>query len=110
MLLAQVISRVELEDQHVIAASRSPTVNVDANQKHEQDDQQRSAVQTKSNLENLPVRVIDMRRFRVEYCRKYHSHEQNEEASGEQADFEGRPWTLCFTWMNEKLSADQDNR
>jgi hypothetical protein len=50
MLLGEMISRIQLKDQHVIASSRSPAINVDSNEKHKHDDEQRGAVEAKSHF------------------------------------------------------------
>lgn len=100
VLLAQVIPRVELKDQHVIAARRPPSVDVDADEKHENYDEKRRAVKTEGDEQCVPLLCV---RFdnglvvvSVEDRGKYHSHEKDEEAAGEETNFEGRPRRLLF--------------
>lgn len=45
MLLRKVVTGINLEDEDVVHTRRPPPVNVDTNQKQEDDDQQRTAEQ-----------------------------------------------------------------
>ena len=46
VLFRQVVARVNLEDEDMVYARRSPPVNVDANQEQEDDHKQRTSEQT----------------------------------------------------------------
>jgi len=45
VLLGQVVPGVQLEDEHVVDAGRSPTVHVDAHEEQKYDQQQRATVE-----------------------------------------------------------------
>lgn len=55
VLLGQMIPGVQLKNEHVVDAGRTPTVHVDAHQKQKYDQQKRTPVQSDHDP---PVRVL----------------------------------------------------
>lgn len=92
----------------MIAASRSPSVDVDADEKDENDDEKWRAIKAEGDHQNVPTLRwhIDGRFvvFRVEDRRKYHSHEKDEKTARKQTNLEGRPRRLLFPCLVSNLA------
>ena len=60
--MREVVTWVELEDEYVIDAGRSPAVDVDAEQEADEDDEERAAVHAQCRLPVAPTLVSRQQR------------------------------------------------
>uniref|UniRef100_A0A182MRV2 Uncharacterized protein n=1 Tax=Anopheles culicifacies TaxID=139723 RepID=A0A182MRV2_9DIPT len=99
MLLGQMVTRIKLEDEHVINAGRTPAIDIDADQKDKLNQQQRTPVEPESDLEILAGSAV------MEDGRQDNGYKQHDEAATEQAHLEGRPRALLFAqrWYAQPL-------